>query len=119
MIDAFYSRKFLTHEINYKFHNKELIAIVNSLQKWCQMLDKASLPVIVYTDYKNFEHFMTCQVLCGYQSCWSMSLSHFPSVITLYWAEVSIAMQQFVMVCKLHVNCTSLIALAHFTMQEC
>jgi hypothetical protein len=54
---AFYSRKFSTAEINYKIHNKELLAIVDFFQEWRHLFEGASHPVKVYTDHKNLEYF--------------------------------------------------------------
>ena len=31
---AFYSRKFLSAEMNYEIHDKELLAIVNAFKQW-------------------------------------------------------------------------------------
>ena len=60
---AFYSRKFSASEINYEIHDKELLAIVDSFQKWHHFLEGAAHPVIVYTDHKNLENFMSSRVL--------------------------------------------------------
>jgi hypothetical protein len=45
---AFYSRLFFATEINYKIHNKELLAIVDSFQEWRHFLEGAVHQVIVY-----------------------------------------------------------------------
>jgi len=39
---SFYSRKFSAIEINYEIHDKELLVIVDSFQKWCHFLEGAS-----------------------------------------------------------------------------
>jgi hypothetical protein len=79
---AFYSRKFSAAEINYKIHDKELLAIVDSFQEWQHFLEGAAHPVTVYTDHKNLEYFMTARVLNRRQARWNMSLSRFDFVIT-------------------------------------
>ena len=49
---AFYSKKFSAVEINYKIHNKELLAIVDSFQEWNHFLQGAVHLVTIYTDHK-------------------------------------------------------------------
>ena len=74
---AFHSRKFNVAEINYKIHDKELLAIVDSFQEWYHLLEGATHQVTVYTDHKNLEYFMSTRVLNRRQTCWNMSLSRF------------------------------------------
>ena len=74
---AFHSRKFSAAEINYKIHDKELLAIVDSFQEWCYLLEGATHQVTVYTDHKNLEYFMSTRVLNRRQARWNMSLSRF------------------------------------------
>jgi hypothetical protein len=78
---AFYSKKNSAIEINYKIHDKELLAIVDSFQDWHHLLEGASHQVIVYTYHKNLEYFMTTYVLNHRQVRWNMSLSRFDFVI--------------------------------------
>ena len=79
---AFHSRKFMTTEINYEIHNKELLAIVDSFQEWRHFLEGAQHLVTVYTDHKNLEYFMSAKVLNQRQAQWSISLSRFNFIIT-------------------------------------
>jgi hypothetical protein len=79
---AFHSRKFSTAEINYEIHDKEILEIVDSFQEWRHYLEGASSPIIVYTDHKNLEYFMSTRVLNRRQARWSMSLSRFEFIIT-------------------------------------
>jgi hypothetical protein len=79
---AFYSRKFTAPEINYEIHDKELLAIVAFFEVWCHFLEGAQYQIIVYTDHKNLEYFMSAKVLNGRQARWNMSLSRFDFVIT-------------------------------------
>jgi hypothetical protein len=69
---AFYSRTFFAVEINYEFHNKELLTIVDSFQEWHHLFEGISHPVIVYIDHKNLEYFMTAHVLNRRQAHWNM-----------------------------------------------
>ena len=74
---AFHSRKFSAVEINYKIHDKELLAIVDSFQEWRHLLEGATHQVTVYTDHKNLEYFMSTHVLNRRQARWNMSLLRF------------------------------------------
>ena len=79
---AFHSRKFTAAKINYEIHNKELLAIVDSFQEWRHFLEGAQHPIIVHTDHKNLEYFMSAKVLNRRQARWSILLSHFNFIIT-------------------------------------
>jgi hypothetical protein len=79
---AFHSRKFTVAEINYEIHDKELLAIVDSFQEWRHFLEGAQHPVMVHTDHKNLEYFMSAKVLNRRQARSSISLSRFNFVIT-------------------------------------
>jgi hypothetical protein len=81
---AFHSRKFTATEINYEIHDKELLAIVDSFQKWRHFLEGVVYPIIVYTDYKKLEYFMSAQVLNQRQTRWNISLSRFNFIIMYY-----------------------------------
>jgi hypothetical protein len=50
-------------EINYEIHNKEFLAIVDSFRGWRYFLEGAVHSIIVYTDYKNLEYFISARVL--------------------------------------------------------
>ena len=72
---AFHSRKFSATEINYKIHDKELLAIVDSFQKWCHLLEGATHQLTLYSDDKNLEYFMSTRVLNWRQACWNVSVN--------------------------------------------
>jgi hypothetical protein len=61
--NAFHARKFSHAEINYKIHNKELLAIVDSFKAWRRYLEGSLHTVQVFTEHKNLEYFMTTKVL--------------------------------------------------------
>ena len=79
---AFHSRKFMATEINYEIHDKELLAIVDSFQEWRHFVERAQHPVMVYTDLKNLQYFMSAKVLNRRQAQWTISLSCFNFIIT-------------------------------------
>jgi hypothetical protein len=84
---AFYSQKLSPAEINYKVHNKELLAIVESFRDIQAWLLGASFPISVITDHKNLEYFMSSQILNRCQVHWAMFLADFN--FCLDWAPGS------------------------------
>jgi hypothetical protein len=50
---AYFSRKMTGSELNYDIHDKELLAIVESLKEWRVYLEGASYLIQIYTDHKN------------------------------------------------------------------
>ena len=60
---AFYSRKFLSAEMSYEIHDKELLAIVNAFKQWRVYLEGPKHEVQVYSDHKNLLYFITTKVL--------------------------------------------------------
>jgi hypothetical protein len=50
---SFCSRKFSLVEINYKILDRELLAILDSFEKWCHLLEKAQHKITMYLDHKN------------------------------------------------------------------
>jgi hypothetical protein len=61
--NAFHSRTFSPAEINYKIHDKELLAIVDCFKAWRRYLEGSLHMVQVFTDHKNLEYFLTTKVL--------------------------------------------------------
>ena len=72
---AFYSRKLAPAELNYKIHDKELLAIVDALKQWRVYLEGSKTEVKVYSDHKNLESFTTTKVLNRRQVRWSEELA--------------------------------------------
>ena len=68
---AFFSKKMLLAECNYIIYDKKLLAIVKSFETWQTELASVDpeRPVKVYTDLKNFKHFMTTKQLNQQQAC--------------------------------------------------
>jgi hypothetical protein len=65
---AFFSRKLTPAECNYEIYNKELLAIVNSLEQWRPELEGTELPIQILTDHKALEYFMTSKKLTRRQA---------------------------------------------------
>src|SRR5882762_9148606 len=74
---AFYSKSLNAVEWNYKIHNKEMLAIIRSLEEWRHFVEGARHKVEIWTDHKNLEYFLTAKKLNRRQAQWSLYLSRF------------------------------------------
>ena len=66
---AFYSKSMSLVEQNYEIHDKEMLAIIHTLEEWRHFLERARHLVEIWTDYKNLEYFMTAKKLNHRQAC--------------------------------------------------
>lgn len=64
-------------EYNYPIHDKELLAIVRSLQKWEHLLLSCFHPFDIYTDHQSLQYFATKRKLTSRQASWNEILSPF------------------------------------------
>jgi hypothetical protein len=64
-------------ELNYQIHDKELLAIVKSLQQWRADLARTNSVVRVWTDHRALEYFMTTKQLNQRQARWAEVLAEF------------------------------------------
>ena len=62
-------------ELNYLVHEKEMLAIICALDKWCS--DLIGVPVLVYTDHKTLENFDTQKDLSCCQVRWMEFMSQY------------------------------------------
>ena len=65
---VFYSKSLSSMERNYEIHNKEMLAIIYTLEEWRHFLKEATYPVEIWTDHKNLEYFMTAKKLNCHQA---------------------------------------------------
>jgi len=72
---AFHSRKFSPAEINYKIHDKELLAIVDGFKHWRRYCEGAEHQIQVFSDHQNLEYFTTTKVLNRRQARWAQELA--------------------------------------------
>jgi hypothetical protein len=71
---TFYSKSLNVVEQNYKIHNKEMLAVMQSLEEWRHFLEGAKCQVKIWTDHKNLEYFMTAKKLNCRQARWSQTM---------------------------------------------
>ena len=52
---TFKSRMFKGVQLHYPIHEKEMLAIIRALDKWC--VDLPGVPFLIYIDHKTLENF--------------------------------------------------------------
>jgi RNase H-like domain found in reverse transcriptase len=82
---AFDSMQLKDAEKNYPVHEKEMLAIIHTLKKWCS--DLLSTHFYVYTDHRTLENFDTQKDLSRRQLCWQEFLSQYDMTITYIQGE--------------------------------
>ena len=79
---AFFSKTMNSAECNYQIHDKEMLAIVKSLEEWRPELQRKQDRFEIYTDHKSLEYFMTTKQLTARQARWAEALSEYYFIIT-------------------------------------
>lgn len=79
---AFFSKKHTPAECNYEIYDKELLAIIKCFEEWRPELEGSTHPILVISDHRNLEYFMTKKQLNRRQARWSEFLSRFNYRIT-------------------------------------
>jgi predicted aspartyl protease len=74
---GYFSKTMTPAELNYQIHDKEMLAIVKSLQQWRADLARTNTVVRVWTDHKSLEYFMTTKQLNQRQARWAEVLAEF------------------------------------------
>ena len=78
---AFWSRKCLPTECNYDIHDREMLAIVESMKHWRHYLEGVKHSIEIFSDHKNLEVFMTTKVLNRRQARWAEFLANYDFVL--------------------------------------
>jgi transposase InsO family protein len=74
---AYFSKTMLPAECNYGIHDKEMLAIVKSLDEWRPELQGTAKRIQIYTDHKALEYFMTTKQLTARQARWAEALADY------------------------------------------
>ena len=76
---SYFSKSMSAAEQNYEIHDKEMLAIIRSLQEWRAELEGLQLRerFNIYTDHRSLEYFMTTKKLNARQARWAEFLSQF------------------------------------------
>ena len=78
---AFYSRKCAPAECNYDIHDRELLAVVESMRHWRHYLEGSRNPVQVLSDHENLKIFMSSKALSRRQARWAELLANYDFVL--------------------------------------
>lgn len=74
---AFFSKTMNPAEGNYPIHDKELLAIIRSLQEWEPILLSCKESFDIFTDHQALQYFATKRKLNSRQAAWSEVLAPF------------------------------------------
>lgn len=74
---AFYSKKLEPAETNYDVHDKELLAIISSLEHWRHYLIGSPFKISVLCDHRNLIFFQSRRILKTRHARWATRLSPF------------------------------------------
>jgi hypothetical protein len=79
---GYFSRKLKDAELNYDIHDKELLAIVDSLNKWGTYCKSMGHTITILSDHKNLEYWQTKKDLNLRQAHWGEQLMNYDFTIT-------------------------------------
>src|SRR5258707_114632 len=79
---GFMSKSFSDTEWNYQIHDKEMLAIMRTLEEWRHFLEGSNQKFEIHTDHKNLSYFREAHKLNCRQAQWSLYLSRFDFVLT-------------------------------------
>jgi transposase InsO family protein len=76
---SFFSKTMAPPELNYEIHDKELLAVIRSLEEWRAELEGLQRDdrFDILTDHRALEYFMTTKKLNARQARWAEFLSRF------------------------------------------
>jgi hypothetical protein len=60
---TFYNKNMAPAEYNYEIYDKELLAIIRYLKHWRPELKNINILIMVFTDHRNLEYFITIKEL--------------------------------------------------------
>jgi len=78
---SFISKKLSDAEFNYDVYDKEMLAIVYSLEKWRQFLQGSEFKTTIFSDHQNLSYFTEKVVLNRRQARWALLLKGYDFVI--------------------------------------
>ena len=69
---------------NYGIHDKEMLAIVCSLDQWRPELQSTTKCIQIFTNHKALKYFMTTKQLTSQQARWAEVLLEYHFIIMYY-----------------------------------
>jgi hypothetical protein len=79
---AFRSQSMIDAERNYEIYDKEMLAIIRTLEDWRHYLEGLPQPFDIISNHLNLEYWRTAQNLTRRQARWSLYLSRFDFRLT-------------------------------------
>lgn len=74
---AFMSESFTPPERNYDTHDKELLAIIRSLEYWRILLEGTDTPITIFTDHRNLEYWQQSRNFNRRHARWHLILASY------------------------------------------
>jgi transposase InsO family protein len=74
---AYFSKTMNAPECNYEIHDKEMLAIIRSLQEWRAELVSVRAKFKIYSDHEALKYFMTKRMLNARQARWAELLADY------------------------------------------
>jgi hypothetical protein len=87
---AFFSRKMIFAEMNYKTHDQELLIIVECFKHWRHYLKKNYDTMKILIDHNNLKDFMNVKTLNEQQVKWAMRLINFDFIIKHRFEKINL-----------------------------
>lgn len=80
---AYFSKTMASAETNYSIHDKEMLAIVQTIEEWWLELVglQIELSFEVLSNHKALKYFMTIKKLNSWQANWAETLAQFKFII--------------------------------------
>ena len=78
---TFYSRKFTPAELNYDIYEKEMLAIIDSLEHYRHLFEGLGQQITIYSDHHNLLWFTETKVYNQRQARWAEKLAKYDFVI--------------------------------------
>src|SRR5258708_15784645 len=79
---GFMLKSFSDTEQNYQIHDKEILAIMHTLEEWRHFLEGSDQKFEIHMDHKNLSYFQEAHKLNCCQACGSLYLSRFDFILT-------------------------------------
>jgi hypothetical protein len=73
----FHSRKFNSAELNYEIYDKEMLAIIETMDQYRHYFEGLGQPTTIFSDHRNLLWFTETKVYNHWQARWAEKLSRF------------------------------------------
>ena len=74
---AFWSRKFNPAELNYEIYDKEMLAIINTMEHYRHYFEGLGQQIIIFSDHRNLLWSTETKIYHQQEAHWAEKLSRF------------------------------------------